>query len=196
MDVEQFEANIGKKCKKRPLDDKNIGKYKLKPFKSGLKVNTISGVIPHPKLEGRMAYTFDEDESYVECRRCEVIKLKIKIKSKEEIRELTPVKPEGFWWKSMTSNFIYLSLILSPFLSISLVLVALGNVSLGVSFFVITFVTIISLSIMIMDNLGPVFSDKYFNIHYYKKRNSVWNKWWMETNKHIKYLEYKQKYDI
>ena len=57
MDVEKLEENIGKKCRKRPLDDKNLGKYKLKPFKSGFKANTIKGVIRHPKLEGLMAYT-------------------------------------------------------------------------------------------------------------------------------------------
>lgn len=41
-----------------------------KPFKSGLKVNTIKGIVPHPFLKGEMAYTFEEDDSFVECRRC------------------------------------------------------------------------------------------------------------------------------
>ena len=43
-----------------------------KPFKSGYKVNTIKGVIDHPKLH-IPAYTFEEDESYVECRRCVIL---------------------------------------------------------------------------------------------------------------------------
>lgn len=43
-----------------------------KPFKSGLKINTIKGVINHPILN-ILAYTFEEDDSYVECRRCQII---------------------------------------------------------------------------------------------------------------------------
>lgn len=74
MDIKVLEKNIGRKCRKRPIDDKNLKKYKQKPFKSGFKVNTISGVIKHPNLEGQMAYIFEEDKSYVECRRCEIIK--------------------------------------------------------------------------------------------------------------------------
>lgn len=56
---------------------KNIGKevYKDqsgKPFKSGLLFNTVKDVIIHPILK-IPAYTFFEDESYVECRRCLVL---------------------------------------------------------------------------------------------------------------------------
>lgn len=40
-----------------------------KPFKSGEKVNTVKGLITHPFLEVP-AFTFEEDDSYVECRRC------------------------------------------------------------------------------------------------------------------------------
>jgi len=43
-----------------------------KPFKSGLKVNTVRGVIDHPILL-IPAFVFMEDDSYVECRRCGVI---------------------------------------------------------------------------------------------------------------------------
>ena len=43
-----------------------------KPFKSGKKVNTINSVIVHPELN-IPAYTFDEDDSYVECRRCVIL---------------------------------------------------------------------------------------------------------------------------
>lgn len=43
-----------------------------KPFKSGLQKNTVKGVIDHPILN-IPAYTFFEDDSYVECRRCEPI---------------------------------------------------------------------------------------------------------------------------
>ncbi len=44
-----------------------------KPFKSGLKANTVKGVITHPILK-IPAFTFMEDDSYVECRRCVVVK--------------------------------------------------------------------------------------------------------------------------
>ena len=55
--------DMGKRCRKRSG----------KPFKSGLKVNTIKGVVVHPTLN-IPAYTFSEDDSYVECRQCEVMK--------------------------------------------------------------------------------------------------------------------------
>ena len=53
---------------------KKVSKYRPcggapKPFKSGNKFNTIKGVIVHPILQ-KPAFTFVEDESYVECRRC------------------------------------------------------------------------------------------------------------------------------
>ena len=40
-----------------------------KPFKSGLKENTVKGLTEHPVL-GSPALTFVEDESVVECKRC------------------------------------------------------------------------------------------------------------------------------
>lgn len=59
--MENYENNIGKRCKKEK-----------KPFKSGLLINTIKGVINHPHLN-IPAYTFEEDDSYVECRRCNIV---------------------------------------------------------------------------------------------------------------------------
>lgn len=67
----EAEVNIGKKCQKKSINERD--KFVPKAFKSRLKVNTIKGVIEHPILIGELAYTFVEDESYVECRRCEVI---------------------------------------------------------------------------------------------------------------------------
>ena len=66
-----YEINIGKKVSK----DTSIGgekKKKVKPFKSGFKLNTVKGIITHPILN-TPAYIFEEDDSYVECRRCRVI---------------------------------------------------------------------------------------------------------------------------
>jgi len=56
-----YEENIGKRVHKG---------WSGKAFKSGLKINTVKGVINHPILN-IPAYTFEEDDSYVECRRCE-----------------------------------------------------------------------------------------------------------------------------
>ncbi len=42
-------------------------------FKSGLPVNTVKSVIIHPILPDQLAFTFYEDDSYVECRRCRLI---------------------------------------------------------------------------------------------------------------------------
>ncbi len=50
--------------------DKKVQKLKSgKPFKSTFLINTVKGVINHPQLN-IPAYTFYEDESYVEARRC------------------------------------------------------------------------------------------------------------------------------
>lgn len=73
--MEEYLKNIGKKCTKKGVTNKGVT-HEPKPFKSGLKTNTIKGVIPHPQLEGQMAYTFEEDESYVETRRCAILSKK------------------------------------------------------------------------------------------------------------------------
>jgi hypothetical protein len=62
-----FFVNIGKKTRKTSMNNREP-----KPFKSGFKINTIKGVIDHPKLNC-LAYIFEEDESYVECRRCIIL---------------------------------------------------------------------------------------------------------------------------
>lgn len=62
--VDNFIENIGKKVIKTSKEG-----TEPKPFKSKSKVNTIKGVINHPQLN-IPAYTFEEDDSYVECRRC------------------------------------------------------------------------------------------------------------------------------
>lgn len=43
-----------------------------KPFKSGEFINTVESIIDHPTLH-IPAFTFIEDDSYVECRRCELV---------------------------------------------------------------------------------------------------------------------------
>lgn len=50
-----------------------VRKTSPKPFKSGLKINTIKGYIIHPLLK-TTSYTFEEDDSYVEARRCIEVK--------------------------------------------------------------------------------------------------------------------------
>ena len=40
-----------------------------KPFKSTFKENTVRGIINHPEIN-KPAFVFEEDDSYVECRRC------------------------------------------------------------------------------------------------------------------------------
>jgi hypothetical protein len=62
-----YADNIGLTC------TKTKGQKEAKPFKSGSKINTIKGVINHPILN-IPAYTFEEDDSHVECRRCFIIK--------------------------------------------------------------------------------------------------------------------------
>lgn len=63
VEYKDYGFGIGKKvCK--PKSEK--------PFKSGQKINTVKGIIEHPIL-GIPAYTFEEDDSYVECRKCEIV---------------------------------------------------------------------------------------------------------------------------
>jgi len=61
----EYGENIGKQVTKTNPSKKTMGK----PFKSGLMINTVKDVINHPILN-IPAYTFHEDESYVEARRC------------------------------------------------------------------------------------------------------------------------------
>ena len=60
----EYESFIGHAVKKAKGKSANI-----KPFKSGLMINTVKGIINHPQLN-IPAFTFVEDDSYVECRRC------------------------------------------------------------------------------------------------------------------------------
>ena len=66
--MEDYIENIGSRCIKKSKDG-----TVPKPFKSGFKTNTITGVIKHPIMEKEFAYTFLEDDSYVEVRRCIII---------------------------------------------------------------------------------------------------------------------------
>lgn len=51
---------------------KKVVKKSGKPFKSGEKVVTVKGVIPHPQLEGKWAFTFEDDASYVRTTNCKL----------------------------------------------------------------------------------------------------------------------------
>jgi hypothetical protein len=52
---------------------KKVEKYSGKPFKSGIKINTVKSVINDPHLKNKKAYTFEEDDSIVTIDRCKVI---------------------------------------------------------------------------------------------------------------------------
>jgi hypothetical protein len=64
-DNERFRSMIGMRVRKSRPDDKS----QPKPFKSGLKVNTVSGIGVHPKL-GCLVFLFVEDDSFVCCHIC------------------------------------------------------------------------------------------------------------------------------
>lgn len=72
VSIETFAHNIGYKTHKTSIIKKDNNPSESKPFKSGFKINTIKGLINHPILN-IPAYTFEEDDSYVECRRCVII---------------------------------------------------------------------------------------------------------------------------
>lgn len=81
-----FEEAIGHKVFK--ISTKNRNTTKVKPFKSGQKFNTVKGVIYHPILN-IPAYIFEEDDSYVECRRCfvQIEQPEQKIEQPNQIKE-------------------------------------------------------------------------------------------------------------
>ena len=60
-----YESLIGRKVRKTSGQN---NQSQPKPFKSGSKVNTVKGIVDHPILH-IPAFTFYEDDSYVECRR-------------------------------------------------------------------------------------------------------------------------------
>lgn len=50
-----------------------IGKMvrkKKKPFKSKKVINVVKGIVDHPFIEGKKAFTFFDDDSVVACDRC------------------------------------------------------------------------------------------------------------------------------
>ena len=106
--MKEFEDNIGKK----------VRKYKSnRPFKSGKNVNKVKGVIEHPILF-IPAYTFFDDDSYVECRRCEVVETNnflTKIFNIQNMYKLTTIK--SVW------NLIFLLSIFTMILSVGMVVI-------------------------------------------------------------------------
>jgi hypothetical protein len=68
QDVAKWNAMIGSKVWK---NHKTASQFQPKPFKSGLKVNTVTGVVEHEQT-GRLGFTFAEDDSVVECFRCSI----------------------------------------------------------------------------------------------------------------------------
>ena len=69
MSAISYSENIGKKVSKCSITEQELNR---KPFKSTFLKNTVKDVITHPILNVS-AYTFIEDDSYVECRRCIVM---------------------------------------------------------------------------------------------------------------------------
>lgn len=67
-DVDRWNSMVGQKVWKNP---KTTSKSEPKPFKSGLKVNTVTSVVIHEQT-GRPGFTFAEDASVVECFRCSI----------------------------------------------------------------------------------------------------------------------------
>lgn len=65
-DVARWNGMIGQKVWKNP---KTNSKFEPKPFKSGRKINTVKAVVVHEQTQ-RPGFTFEEDESVVECFRC------------------------------------------------------------------------------------------------------------------------------
>lgn len=70
--MELYRENIGKQVAKCKHGGSVPRSTNVKPFKSKQIVNTVRGTINHPQLNVP-AYTFYEDDSYVDCARCVVV---------------------------------------------------------------------------------------------------------------------------
>lgn len=66
IEIASWYDMIGQQVWKNPKTD---SKTQPKPFKSGRKVNTVTGIVTHEQT-GRLGFTFLEDASVVECFRC------------------------------------------------------------------------------------------------------------------------------
>lgn len=85
--------------------NKKVIKKSGNPFKSQFKVNTIKGIIDHPILKGKIAYTFYEDDSFVSVEICEVITSKYDISRDELVKRcLEGSKKHNLGW---SKNFLY-----------------------------------------------------------------------------------------
>ena len=51
---------------------KAVVKKSRNPFKSGEKIGTVKGITTNP-FTNRMAFTFNEDDSFVECMKCHLV---------------------------------------------------------------------------------------------------------------------------
>lgn len=65
-EIAEWHAMVGMRVWKNP---KTTTTTQPKPFKSGRKVNTVTGIVTHEQT-GRLGFTFLEDASVVECFRC------------------------------------------------------------------------------------------------------------------------------
>lgn len=94
VESERTEADlhgmVGKKVEKSSTN----GKRASKPFKSGNKINTVKGLITHPQRK-TLAFTFEEDDSYVECNQCFLAIVKENLTTTAQVLAC-PETPEGF----------------------------------------------------------------------------------------------------
>lgn len=61
----EYKEFIGKRVWKKANKDK----FTPKPFKSGFQVNTVKSIVISP-YTGKQAFTFEEDDSIVDCYIC------------------------------------------------------------------------------------------------------------------------------
>jgi hypothetical protein len=70
--MNSYEDFIGKKVWKNP---KTTSKCSSKPFKSGFQFNTVKSITISPYTQN-LAFTFEEDDSIVDCKKCSLAPLK------------------------------------------------------------------------------------------------------------------------
>lgn len=119
----------------------------------------------------------------------------VKVKTPEQIKMAIPIKPKGYWWKSYLSVTILMGVLSMPFMFMAISLLISSNYGLMIVLLWITLIIDFMAPFFLIDNIGPTFIDKKFGLHYYKKRQVIWNKWWHETWKYKQYLNYKKQYD-
>ena len=115
--------------------------------------------------------------------------------TQEELAKLKPSKPIGFWWREYISTLILALIISSILIAVTSPLIIIFGYDFLFAIHILLLLAPFFFAFAVGGNIGPVFKDKYFGIHYYKKRMVIWNRLWTRVWLYKTYLKEKNKYE-